>query len=288
MFGMMFGDAGHGVLLLLVAAALRAGWPRRLARYRRAWPFVVGAGLTSTAFGLLYGECFGPTGIVPVLWLAPLEEPVTLLLAAVAVGAVLLAGAYALGTVNRWREGGAPLALYASSGIAGAAVFLGLGLAAAGWWLGWVWPVTVAGAAVGGGGLVLAFAGFLAGAGGGGAGVGQAVVELFDLLVRLGSNVVSFARLAAFGLTHAALGAVVWESTTDLWGGGAVAGAAAVVVFVAGNALAFSLEALVAGVQALRLEYYELFSRVFQGQGRPFRPWHVPIASEDEVPCQSG
>ena len=85
-----------------------------------------------------------------------------------------------------------------------------------------------------------------------------------------------------------ALGAVVWESTTDLWGGGAVAGAAAVVVFVAGNALAFSLEALVAGVQALRLEYYELFSRVFQGQGRPFRPWHVPIASEDEVPCQSG
>ena len=288
MFGMMFGDAGHGVLLLLLAAGLRMGWPRRLARFRRAWPFVVGAGLTSTAFGLLYGECFGPTGIVPVLWLAPLEEPVTLLLAAVAVGAVLLAGAYALGTVNRWREGGAPLALYASSGIAGAAVFLGLGLAAAGWWLGWVWPVTVAGAAVAGGGLVLAFAGFLAEAGGGGAGVGQAVVELFDLLVRLGSNVVSFARLAAFGLTHAALGAVVWESTTDLWGGGAVAGAAAVVVFVAGNALAFSLEALVAGVQALRLEYYELFSRVFQGQGRPFRPWHVPIASEDEVLCQSG
>ena len=48
-------------------------------------------------------------------------------------------------------------------------------------------------------------------------------------------------------------------------------------VFVAGNALAFALEALVAAVQALRLEYYELFSRVFQDQGRPFRPWHVPI-----------
>jgi V/A-type H+-transporting ATPase subunit I len=27
----------------------------------------------------------------------------------------------------------------------------------------------------------------------------------------------------------------------------------------------------------LRLEYYELFSRVFQGEGRPFRPWHVPV-----------
>ena len=42
---------------------------------------------------------------------------------------------------------------------------------------------------------------------------------------------------------------------------------AAVVVFVVGNAVAFALEALVAGVQALRLEYYELFSRVFAGRG---------------------
>ena len=52
--------------------------------------------------------------------------------------------------------------------------------------------------------------------------------------------------------------------------------AAACAVFVVGNAVAFSLEGLVAGVQALRLEYYELFSRVFVGEGRPFRPWHVP------------
>jgi V/A-type H+-transporting ATPase subunit I len=50
-----------------------------------------------------------------------------------------------------------------------------------------------------------------------------------------------------------------------------------VLAFTIGNALAFGLEALVAGVQALRLEYYELFSRVLAGQGRPFRPWHVPM-----------
>lgn len=36
--------------------------------------------------------------------------------------------------------------------------------------------------------------------------------------------------------------------------------------------------ALVAGVQALRLEFYELFSRVFKGQGRPFRPWGAALA----------
>ena len=54
-------------------------------------------------------------------------------------------------------------------------------------------------------------------------------------------------------------------------------------VFLIGNAVAFTLEALVAGVQALRLEYYELFSRVFSGEGRPFRPWHVPVV--EEVPA---
>jgi V/A-type H+-transporting ATPase subunit I len=283
MFGMMFGDAGHGAMLLLAAAALWAGRPRWLARWRRAAPLVAGAGVTSTLFGLLYGECFGPSGLVPVLWLSPLDHPVPLLLAALGVGAVLLAGAYALGTVNRWREGGLPAVLYAPSGIAGSALFLGLGLVAGGFGLHRAW-LLAAGAVVAAAGIALAFTGFLFEAGGGGSGIAQASVELFDVVIRLGSNLVSFARLAAFGLTHAALGAVVWDATVGLWRQGAAVAWAAVLVLVVGNALAFGLEALVAGVQALRLEYYELFSRVFQGQGRPFRPWHVPISSEGGLP----
>jgi V/A-type H+-transporting ATPase subunit I len=39
----------------------------------------------------------------------------------------------------------------------------------------------------------------------------------------------------------------------------------------------------VAAVQALRLEYYELFSRVFESEGEPFRPWRVPL-DPTEVP----
>jgi V/A-type H+-transporting ATPase subunit I len=102
------------------------------------------------------------------------------------------------------------------------------------------------------------------------------------MVIRLGANLVSFARLAAFGMTHAIIAAVVWAGTTALAGRGLGYLAVAGLVFVVGNALAFTLEALVAAVQALRLEYYELFSRVFDSAGRPFRPWHVPTFLEED------
>jgi V/A-type H+-transporting ATPase subunit I len=229
-------------------------------------------------FGLLYGECFGPTGLVPVLWINPLDHAFTLLLVAMGIGAVLLAGAYALGTVNRWREGGWASALYASSGAAGTMVFLGTGVVAGGWYF-HRGVLLAAGGILALAGLMLAAAGFVAEAGGGAAGRVQAGVEVFDLVVRLGSNVVSFTRLAAFGLTHAALSLLVWEGTRALWHRGGLLAVVAVVIFAVGTALAFSLEALVAAIQALRLEYYELFSRLFVSQGRPFRPWHVPTVT---------
>ena len=285
MFGMMFGDAGHGALLLLGALLLRLGRPRRLASLRPVWPFVAGAGLASTLAGVAYGEFFGPTGVLPALWLNPLDAPVTLLASAVGFGALLLALAYAAGIVNRWREGGPGAALYAPSGIAGASVFLGLALVAGGAVL--HGPVlTATGSVITLTGLLLAGAGLFAASGGGASGALQTGIQLFDVVVRIGSNTVSFARLAAFGLTHAALGSIVWQGTKGLAGGGPLRLAAALAVFVLGNALAFALEALVAGVQALRLEFYELFSRVFDAEGRPFRPWHVPTQSDRlEVPA---
>jgi V/A-type H+-transporting ATPase subunit I len=283
MFGMMFADVGHGALLFLAAIAIRLRWSPRLNPLRPVWLFLAGAGLASMVFGALYGEFFGPTNVVPVIWLAPLDHPIPLLGAAVAVGAALLAGAYALGTVNRFREGGWRLAAYAPSGLAGAALFLGLGAVAGGLYLDRTWMVLLGGA-VTVSGLAVAYLGLLASAGGGPAGAAQAGIELFDLVLRLGSNLVSFARLAAFGLTHAALGAVIWQGTTGLWRHGILGEVGAVALFVLGNALAFALEGLVAGIQALRLEYYELFSRIFDSEGRPFLPWHVPLATL-EVPC---
>ncbi|HXV57937.1 MAG TPA: V-type ATPase 116kDa subunit family protein [Gaiellaceae bacterium] len=280
MFGMMFGDVGHGLLLALLGLLLARAGGERLAPVRGLWPFLVAGGAAGALFGLLYGEAFGPTEIVPTLWLAPTEEPLEFLAAGIAVGAVLLSVSYALGTVNRWREEGGLSALVAPSGIAGFLLFLGLGTAAAGVYAAST-PFALLGGAGALAGVLLLGAGFHAGAGRGAAAVTQATVEIVDAVVRVVANVISFTRLAAFGLMHAALGAVVWDATTALWGG-AAGSALAVATFVLGNALTFTLEALVAGVQALRLEYYELFSRIFAGEGHRFSPWHIPLDSRKE------
>ncbi|MFB9165779.1 V-type ATPase 116kDa subunit family protein [Arthrobacter psychrochitiniphilus] len=271
MFGIMFGDVGHGAMLLACGLVLRSGRIKKLASLKRAWLFVSASGMAAMVFGALYGEAFGPTGLVPVLWLEPLANPVPLLLAGLGVGAFLLAGAYAVGTINRVREGGWGLALYARSGAAGSLLFLSVGLLVWGLAAG-IGILTATSIVLSSGSLVFIFIGLYVEAGGGGTAVVQAFIELMDTIIRLGSNIVSFARLAAFGLTHAALLMVVWNGTTALWVPGWRAGAA-VLLFLVGNIVTFALEALVAGIQALRLEYYELFSRIFQTEGRPFKPW---------------
>ena len=127
MFGVMFGDVGHGLILAALGVALRLTHRPALASARRVWSLIVAAGLAGVGGGILYGEMFGPTGLVPELWLRPLDQPEKLLVAGVIAGSVLLGVSYVIGMANRWREGGAARLLYASSGIAGTSLYLGAG-----------------------------------------------------------------------------------------------------------------------------------------------------------------
>jgi V/A-type H+-transporting ATPase subunit I len=280
MFGMMFGDVGHGLVLAALGLLLRSGRPALLRPFRQVWPLLVAAGLVAALFGLLYGDAFGPTGLVPRFWLDPVDRPGPLLVAAVAVGTALLTISYGYGTVNRWREAGAAAAFLSQTGVAGLGVLVGAAVAALGWYVAEPLALWVGGgiAAVA---VVMLAVGFVVTAGGGGAGLTEAAVELVDAVVRIGSNLLSFTRLAAFGLMHAALGAVVFDGASALWGG-IGGGVAAAVVFLVGNVVAFSLELLVTGIQALRLEFYELFSRIFAAPGHAFSPWRIPVVPAKE------
>lgn len=281
MFGMMFGDVGHGLVLVLLALLLRRSKRPALARYRSLWPLPAAAGGAAAVFGLLYGEAFGPTGLVPTLWLAPLDDPVRLLVVAIGVGAVLLVISYGIGTLNRWREDGPVVAILAPSGVAGLLLLVAGGVALLGWYRD-IAALMDAGLALGLMAIALLALGFLRAAGRGGVALAETIVEVFDATLRTAGNTVSFARLAAFGLVHAAIGQAVVDGANSLRGS-PLGWAAAVMLFAIGNAIAFTLEALVAGVQGLRLEYYELFSRVFAGEGRPFRPWRFPVIDDQFV-----
>jgi V/A-type H+/Na+-transporting ATPase subunit I len=281
MFGMMFGDVGDGLLIVLAALALRRSRHRRLATLRRAWPMIAAPGVVAILFGFLYGEFFGPTKVLPTLWLAPLDSPTRLLTVAIAAGGGLLAASHLIGIVNRWREGGPVAVLTSPSGLPGLALLLAGALTAVGS-TEHAAPLVTSGLAVG----AVAVAGLAVGlwleAGRGRAASGEVLIGLFDALLRTASNVFSFSRLAAFGLMHAAIGKVVVDAASGVAGTPAGDQAAAA-VFVGGGLVAFALEALVAAVQALRLEYYELFSRLFTRVGRPFTPWNLPLMSIEEA-----
>jgi V/A-type H+/Na+-transporting ATPase subunit I len=281
MFGMMFGDVGDGLLIVLAALALRRARDPRLSPLRGVWPLIAASGAASVVFGALYGELFGPTKVLPTLWLAPLDQATRLLTFAIAAGGCLLAISYLIGIVNRWREGGAALALTAGSGVPGFLLLAGGGLAAIGI-LAHVGTLVMVGLLLAAVAIVPLTVGLRAQAGGGATGVLEVGIGLFDALLRLFSNLFSFARLAAFGLMHAAIGQVVLHAAGSLTGT-PIGDIAAALTFLVGWTVAFALEGLVVAVQALRLEYYELFSRLFAGEGRPFRPFSLPLLSTEEA-----
>ena len=273
MFGIMFADAGHGAIVVVLG--ILAGLQRRWPGLRPAWLLITACGVSACIFGVVFGEFFGPTGAIQPLWIRPLDNPELLLLAAVLFGAVLMTGSYAMGTVNRYREGGWRRALVAASGVAGFSVFVAFGVLAAGILAQQV-VLLLAGVVTGALGLALLALGLRKEVSSGGAAAAEVVVGIFDTVTRVGTNLVSFARLAAFGLVHAAIEGLVWSATSSLVGRGWLT-VVGIVTFVIGNVIAFGLEGLVIGIQALRLEYYELFSRVFVGEGRRFHAWHLNI-----------
>ena len=97
----------------------------------------------------------------------------------------------------------------------------------------------------------------------------EAVFELLEVLLSYMTNSISFIRVGAFALSHAGMMSVVMmlsdiENTTTPVG---------IIIVIFGNILISALEGLIVGIQVLRLEYYEMFSRFYSGTGREFKPY---------------
>ncbi len=261
MYGMMFGDVGHG--LLLAAAALLFGLRGGGALAR----VLVAAGLSGAVFGVLYGTVLGAP-LLPALWLRPMERVQDLLLFAVAGGVVVLNLGFALNLLTRARARDWAGLLMAKSGLLELLfywILLGGGLLAVLGRLpvGWLLAALALPAAA----LWLREPLLERLQGRAPTPLGDALVtgffELFETALGFASNSLSFVRLGAFAVAHEGLAGMVLRYSE---------GPAGPLVLVVGSIVIVGFEGLVVGIQALRLEYFEFFGRFFRGDGVPFVP----------------
>jgi V/A-type H+-transporting ATPase subunit I len=259
LFGFMFGDVGQGAVLCAAGWLLRKRVPML--------QMLVPGGLMAMVFGVLFGSVFAREDLIPALWLHPLAEPVTLLAAAVGLGAALLLGGLALNALQAvwrrdargwWARDAAVLLAYA-------------GALAAPWQPQALWLLAV-------GALWLALGTAAQSTGRRVAGFVQGAAHFVEQALQLAVNTVSFARVGAFALAHAGLSAAVVGVAEAA---GTVGYA---VVLVLGNALILLLEGLVVGIQTTRLLLFEFFLRFLKGSGRAFRPLPPPVAHPPPTP----
>jgi V/A-type H+-transporting ATPase subunit I len=94
----------------------------------------------------------------------------------------------------------------------------------------------------------------------------QTFFELFETVLSYVTNTMSFLRVGAFILVHAGMMKVVFTLAEMS------SGAPYVIILIIGNAQVLCLEALLVGIQVLRLEFYEMFSRFYTGEGEAYAP----------------
>lgn len=253
LFGYMFPDVGHGLVLALLATALARRWPQTR--------FLIPCGLAAMGFGFLAGDVFGLHHLIPALWVRPLEAPLLVLAVPMGFGALLLLlGMGLAGLQARWRgEGrswlwreGAMALLYAATlaGLFHPPFFLLAGLAAVQF-------------------LVASLA--LPPPGSRAAQLPGALGELLLGLFELGLNTLSFLRVGAFALGHAALSQAV-VTLAEGTGCEGPDGLGWWLVMALGNLFSLVLEGLLVFVQTTRLVLFEFFTRFLKGEGRAFRP----------------
>ncbi len=269
-FGFMFGDVGHGFLL-----ALGAWYLQRRGIMKKAFASVIRmAGYSAMVFGFLYGSVFGSENILPSLWISPMEGISNLIATSLFVGVVFLSLGILLNIIALHRKGQIGKMLFDGEGITGLLFYWVAALSAAMVFTGSSPPKALY-FLLGGLFLVMLFSSVLDRAifGPREDEVGGVVhtFTVFHGLLSFLSNTASFVRLAAFAMNHAGLSAAVFmlsDMVRSLPGGPFFQ----TVILVLGNLVIVGLEGLIVFIQTLRLEYYEFFSKFFQGGGHPFTP----------------
>ena len=280
-FGAMFGDVGQGLCLFVLGGIVYLKKKINLAG------IISIAGVFSAFFGFMFGSVFGFEDILPARWLRPAEAMTdlpfigqlnTVFVIAIAFGMALNLLVMIFHIINAVRSHDTENIWFSNNGIAGLVFYGFLVLTIVLFMTGHKTPGNI---------MMVIFLGipiliflfkepltnlveknhkkieegkvmFLV----------QGFIELFETMLIYFSNTLSYVRIGAFAVSHAAIMEVV------LMLSGAQEGNPNWIVVVIGNIIVCGLEGMIVGIQVLRLEYYEMFSRFYKGTGREFKPFN--------------
>lgn len=283
LFGIMFGDVGQGICVSIVGALM---WKFKQMALGKA---LIPCGISSAVFGLVYGSVFGYEHVLDPMYSAlfglsekPIEvmeanTTIEIILAAVCIGIFLVLCAILINIICSLKRRKWESALFGPNGIAGFLFYGGIvvgfgGQLAFGWQI--VTPVYIVLLIVLPL-LVIMFAGVLGALverkpdwkpESWGGYIVENFFELFEVLLGYASNTISFLRVGAFVLVHAGMMTMVF-TLADM-----SSGIGYLLIVVLGNIIVMGMEGLLVGIQVMRLEFYEMFSRFFEGGGRSFSP----------------
>lgn len=304
LFGAMFGDLGQGLVLLLAGILIDRGII--LKGMQSLGLLIAYCGASATIFGYLYGSIFLFEGhfIEEYLgfhfeapWISPINEILPVLSLAIDAGIVILLLSFLLGMFNNIRARDWPHLIFGHTGVVTVIFYLAF-LALLGSFLGTtaIAPrVAMAIASVPLPWTLLAiFFGVLVMFTGAfrnwmeghrpveGSGVGgffmflvQSFMDLFETLISLLSNTLSFVRVGAFAVAHGGLSLVILslageEPDLGFW-----------ITIIIGNLFIIGFEGLIVGIQTMRLHYYEMLGKFFHGGGMRFEPLTLTPRKED-------
>ncbi|MGL5541439.1 MAG: V-type ATP synthase subunit I [Erysipelotrichaceae bacterium] len=284
LFGLMFADLGQGILLALFSWFLAKKYKIGLAEIG------IRIGIASAIFGFFLGSVFGNEEIlVPLFketlgisWLPihVLDKEFTMILLGITIfmGVVLISTAITINIVLRFKEGNKYEALLSHNGVAGLLMYLSLLFALVGSMLLGLDIMTPA--------FLIPTVGipvfciffkepiihffkkqplFPHGVGGF---ITETFFEMFEVFLSFAANTMSFLRVGGFVLSHAGMMLVVYTLA------GMVPSGFYYIVIIIGNLFVMGLEGMIVGIQVLRLEFYEMFSRYFEGNGIAFQSIH--------------
>ena len=279
-FGAMFGDAGQGLLLFI------GGFLLYKFKHIALAGIISCAGVFSTIFGILFGSFFGFENLFPALWLRPMNNMMTVpfigklntvFIVAIGFGMGLILLCMVFNIINAWRAHDTEHIWFDTNSVAGLVFYGSATVSIALILTGHTLPGGILLFIMFGIPLILIFfkepltalvekksevmpkeKGMF---------IVQGLFEMFEVLLSYFSNTLSFVRIGAFAVSHAAMMEVVlmlagFESGHLNW-----------IVVILGNLFVSGMEGLIVGIQVLRLEYYEMFSRFYKGTGRKFEPF---------------